>query len=105
MWLRKYVFCCTAALLLAPGAASAGGDAARGEAYAQIWCANCHLVDPAHAGKDSAPPLAEIARRGKPDQLQARAFLNAPHPPMPNFDLARQQVDDIVAYLNSLVQR
>ena len=88
-----------------PGIAWAAGDAARGEALAQTWCANCHLVEPGSAARDSAPPLREIARRGAPDQIEARTFLNAPHPPMPNFDLARPQIDDIVAYLKSLAAR
>ena len=88
-----------------PGIAWAAGDAARGEALAQTWCANCHLVEPNSAARDSAPPLRENARRGAPDQIVARTFLNAPHPPMPNFDLARPQIDDIVAYLKSLAAR
>jgi mono/diheme cytochrome c family protein len=85
-----------------PAGAWAAGDAARGEALARIWCANCHIVDGNASGRDSAPSLPEIAKRGAPNQLRARAFLAAPHPPMPNFDLARPQIDDIVAYLNSL---
>jgi len=91
-----------AALILWPGFAHAAGDAARGEALARVWCSNCHLVE--GQGKDTAPPLAEIARHGDPAQREARAFLNAPHPPMPNFDLARQQIDDIVAYLKTLAK-
>ncbi|HKT20349.1 MAG TPA: cytochrome c [Stellaceae bacterium] len=84
----------------------AAGDAARGEALAQTWCANCHVVEPGStAAKDTAPSLREIARRGGPDQIEARTFLNAPHPPMPNFDLARAQIDDVVAYLKSLAAR
>ncbi len=88
-----------------PGLALAAGDAENGHALARIWCANCHVIDVAGSGKDTAPPLPAIAQRGAPDQLKARAFLAAPHPPMPNFSLARQQIDDIVAYLNSLVKR
>jgi mono/diheme cytochrome c family protein len=34
-----------------------------------------------------------------------RAWLADPHPPMPNFNLSRQQIDDIVAYLDSLTPR
>lgn len=93
-----------AALITAPGFAWAAGDAARGQALAQVWCANCHVVEANGGGKDTAPPLPEVARRGGPDQIEARTFLNAPHPPMPNFDLARQQIDDIVAYLKTLAR-
>jgi len=94
-----------AVIALLPSLARAAGDVARGEALARVWCANCHTVEGNSSGKDVAPPLADIAKRGSPEQLQARAFLVSPHPPMPNFDLARQQIDDIVAYLNSLAPR
>ena len=93
------------ALGLLPSLAWAAGDVERGHALARVWCSNCHLVQGVAEAKDVAPPLAQIAKRGAPNQIRARAFLSAPHPPMPNFDLARQQIDDIVAYLNSLAAR
>jgi mono/diheme cytochrome c family protein len=80
------------------------GDAARGEALASVCCSNCHMVEGNRSGNDAATPLAAIARRRAPDQLQACAFLASPHPSMPNFNLARQDIDDIVAYLNSLAR-
>ena len=92
-----------ASFVFLPHFAWAAGDPDRGRALAQVWCVNCHVVG--NSGKDTAPPLAEIARRGDPAQREARAFLNAPHPPMPNFNLANQQIDDLVAYLQSLAQR
>lgn len=94
-----------AGLALLPSAAWAAGNAANGEALARVWCANCHVVDDSKSGRDTAPSLSEVAQRGAPDQLQARAFLSSPHPPMPNFNLARQQIDDIVAYLRTLARR
>lgn len=97
------VFYLTLALLLIVAMrAWAAGDPQRGHALAQTWCANCHTVDGNGPAKDAAPSFASIAAQGKPDQLHARAFLNAPHPPMPDFNLARSQIDDIVAYLTSL---
>jgi mono/diheme cytochrome c family protein len=83
-------------------AAQAAGDAAQGAALARQWCASCHVVDVRGTGKDIAPAFPEIALHGTPEQRQARAFLQVPHPRMPGFDLARAQIDDIVAYLNSL---
>jgi cytochrome c len=91
------------ALLLRPDLVWAAGDATRGEALARVWRTDCYTVE--SNGKDITPPLAEIARQGAPDEAHARAFLTAPHPPMPNFDLARSQIDDIVAYLKSLAPR
>lgn len=102
---RRNLVLAVAGLALLPSLAWAAGDAARGEALARVWCANCHTVEGTGTGRDTAPPLTDIAKRGAPDQFQARAFLASPHPPMPNFDLARQQIDDIVAYLNGLTRR
>lgn len=89
--------------LIAP--AYAAGDAARGQTLANAWCAGCHLVDRKGTGTDAAPPFPRIAENGAPDQLTAKAFLSAPHPPMPDFNLAREQIEDIVAYLNSLAAK
>lgn len=92
-----------ALLVMLAARAWAAGDPERGHALARTWCANCHAVDPNGPAKDTAAPsFASIAARGRPDQLEARAFLNAPHPPMPDFGLARSQIDDVVAYLASL---
>jgi mono/diheme cytochrome c family protein len=93
-----------ACLAMLPSLAWAAGNAANGHVLARVWCSDCHLVDADGSGKDAAPPLAEIAQRGAPAQLEARQFIAAPHPPMPNFELAREQIDDIVAYLNSLAK-
>ncbi len=92
------------ALAMLSASAWAAGDTARGRVLAEVWCSDCHIVDADGNGKDAAPPFAAIARRGWPAQRIARAFIAAPHPPMPNFDLARAQIDDIVAYLNSLAK-
>ena len=83
-------------------AAHAAGDADAGHALARQWCTGCHIVDNTGQGQDMAPPFASIARRRAGDPTWVRAWLAAPHPSMPNFNLARQQVDDIVAYLQSL---
>jgi len=80
----------------------AAGDAERGHTLARTWCTGCHTVDTNGPAKDTAPSFASIAAQNQPDQREARAFLNAPHPPMPNFNLARSQIDDIIAYIASL---
>jgi len=103
--LAKFFLLAAALVALLPSFAEASGDPDRGKVLARVWCANCHIVDPEGTGQDIAPPFPAIAQRGTPDQREARAFLLAPHPPMPNFDLARQQIDDIVAYLNSLAKK
>jgi mono/diheme cytochrome c family protein len=85
--------------------AHAGGDPARGRALARTWCSSCHTTEQNSVGKDLAPSFPSIAEKGRPDQLEAYAFLNAPHPPMPDFNLSRNQIDDIVAYLKRLAEQ
>jgi cytochrome c len=85
--------------------ARAAGDVVAGHTLAQVWCSSCHLVDQAGQGRDTAPPFATIANRSDADRRWLRGWLTEPHPPMPNFNLSRRQIDDIVAYLDSLRRR
>ena len=85
--------------------ASAAGDAKAGRDLARVWCSGCHVVDQSRGGPDTAPPFPTIARRGSEGRGWLRAWLAAPHPPMPNLSLSRQQIDDVVAYLDSLTPR
>ncbi len=100
----------TLALLLAlsalPAAAQAPGDAmavARGRQVAEVWCANCHVVGTqARSGADAAPSFASIARR-QPEAAALRTWLAQQHRnTMPNYNLAREDVDGVVAYILSL---
>jgi mono/diheme cytochrome c family protein len=94
-----------AVLIGTAAVAQAEGDATKGHALARQWCTGCHVVDEGGPGPDTAPPFATIARRQGGDHAWVRAWLAAPHPPMPNFNLTRQQIADIVAYLDSLTKR
>jgi hypothetical protein len=39
---------------------------------------------------------------GKRSAEEIEGWLADPHPPMPNLDLSRQEINDIMAYLQSL---
>jgi len=97
------------AMILLSGSLSApafaAGDAQVGQRLAQQWCSGCHVVDGSRQGSDTAPSFSSIARRRAGDRTWLRAWLLAPHPPMPNFNLSRQQIDDVIAYLDSLSPR
>lgn len=106
MTARAIIMAAAIAAGLAPvDAARAAGDAAAGHALARQWCTSCHIVEEGGPGPDTAPPFATIARLHAGDRSWLRAWLSSPHPPMPNFNLAREQIDDIVAYLNSFTAR
>jgi mono/diheme cytochrome c family protein len=89
------------ALAVAAGRPAEAADAARGEALAKQWCASCHAID-AHVRADSPPDFVSVARRPETSESSLRAWLGAPHPSMPNFDLSRADIEDLVAYIRSL---
>ena len=90
--------------LLAAGLlpAAARADAAAGERLAQRWCANCHVIDGGGAATvpQGPPSFRTVARRLNPGQL--RAVLSHPHPPMPDLALTRAEINDLIAYLETL---
>jgi mono/diheme cytochrome c family protein len=88
--------------LTVPPTGALAADIANGEVIAKRWCAACHLVssDQARANAD-VPSFASLARKKqRPEKLEA--FLSAPHPKMPDMNLSRSEIDDLVAYIGSL---
>jgi cytochrome c len=85
--------------------AGAQGDPEVGRELALRWCTSCHVVDEAGHGADAGPALPALLGEGQRTADELRGWLAAPHPPMPNFDLTRQEIEDIVAYLESLAAR
>jgi mono/diheme cytochrome c family protein len=96
------------ALVLAVAAASvtsaAAGDPQAGRALALTWCKNCHIVGPGGSGTDAVPSFPAIASDATltPDRL--RALLANPRHPMPNPQLANPEIEDLLAYIQSLKQ-
>jgi cytochrome c len=90
-----------AALSMAP-AAHAAGDPETGRALAQQWCTACHVVDLEGHGTDAAPALPVLLSDDLRTADELRGWLAAPHPPMPDLDLTRQEIENIIAYLESL---
>ena len=87
--------------LLAPGAARA--DAADGERLARQWCVNCHVIDgsgPATASRRARRAFASSPATSIPGRCAA--FLTHPHGAMPNLALTRAEIDDLIAYIESL---
>jgi cytochrome c len=89
-------------ILPAVANAQAAGDPEAGLRVARQWCTGCHIVESGGRGSDSGPPFHEVANR--PDRTPAtmRAWLTDPHPPMPNLNLTNKEINDVIAYLESL---
>jgi mono/diheme cytochrome c family protein len=78
-------------------------DVSHGEQLARQWCANCHVVPGSQqkSALQGPPPFRDIAREGKtPEQL--RLFLTNPHGSMPQLSLSRVEIDDLIAYIQTL---
>ena len=97
-------------LLAAPAAATAGenplpASQARGHAVARNVCATCHAVETKGASPNSkAPPFRALAGRHVPLTLQRRLadIAETGHYDMPPINLHADEVQDVVAYINSL---
>jgi hypothetical protein len=87
-----------AATLLAAGAARAQ-DILIGKGIAQLWCSDCHLVDPQErkSGRDSAPTFLSIARKKSTTEASLAAFLSTPHGRggMPDLVLNRTEIQEV----------
>jgi mono/diheme cytochrome c family protein len=94
-------FAATFALALLPETAAAAGDAAAGKAIAERWCASCHLIDGGPA-RDSVLPFRTIARQPQNTAGRLQAFMAEPHGGMGGMSFSRQQIDDLIAYIESL---
>lgn len=75
------------------------GDSGRGAAIVQKWCSNCHSAGT--SANDRAPPLATLATNTFATEGAIRAFLMAPHQPMPPLPLTTQEIEDIIAYFRA----
>jgi mono/diheme cytochrome c family protein len=91
-------------LIFAASAAYAAGDPIEGKRVAKHWCAGCHVIGKSRRGGDSAPAFVSLANNPAKSARYLKTWISNPHPPMPNFNLTRRTVDDLVAYIRSLRQ-
>jgi cytochrome c len=91
-----------AVVFTALAAPSLAADADAGRAFVLRSCTSCHSTETATTASDHAPPLSSLAKANKERPAWVRGWLMNPHPPMPNINLSRVEIDNIVAYLNTL---
>jgi len=109
---RQWVFLfLSAAILLSPGgrvlAQDLPGDVDAGRALAEKACSECHSASAAQRFLRfyDAPGFDEIAGKAQTTAISLRAFLQQPHPSMPDLILTQDERDDAIAYILSLKQR
>jgi mono/diheme cytochrome c family protein len=79
------------------------GNAAAGLRFAEMWCSGCHPVALRIARTGGiAPDFGTIADRPGTNAQMLKAYLDSSHPLMPNFQLTREETDDVIAYILSL---
>jgi mono/diheme cytochrome c family protein len=80
------------------------GSAEEGEAIASRWCVSCHDIGKGEkpAASDAVPTFDSIASRKDFNRVHLEAWLGHPHPPMPNLNLTRNEIDSLVNYIESL---
>jgi mono/diheme cytochrome c family protein len=81
------------------------GDVAAGRGFAETHCARCHAVGiEGDSPFREAPPFREFLAKWQPEYL-AEAFAEGivvGHPAMPAFELNTEEIDDLLAYLETL---
>lgn len=95
-----------AVLILLPTAAGAVelGNAQLGKEYAAKVCADCHDIEPGgeFSTNPAAPSFQEVADTQGMSPRALAVWLQSSHPTMPDFILADDQIDNLIAYIMSL---
>jgi mono/diheme cytochrome c family protein len=83
------------------------GDRERGRTHAENVCAVCHAIDPGeiHSPVAGLAGFEEIANTRGMTALALKVWFQSPHPSMPNFILAPEEIDNLVAYILSLKEK
>lgn len=79
--------------------------ASRGRAIALVGCASCHAVDPTGASPyAAAPPFRDIVKHRSLDNIETAMAqgLVTTHPEMPPYTFRASEIDDLIAYLDTL---
>ena len=99
---RLAIFICLG-LMLTTGSSNAQSQLSSGKNIATQLCATCHLVaDDQTAAMADVPTFRSIAGKYGEEMDYLVGFLAEPHPPMPNFNLTRREIFDLLAYIKSL---
>ena len=90
--------------ITAPIAAQELGSAKRGEAMAKAVCAECHAVEKGAGGSrnGNAPRFQTLATTRGMTPMALMVALRTSHKEMPNLVLKNSEVDDIIAYIETL---
>ena len=84
------------------------GDVTEGRRIAEVYCARCHAIGAeGESTHPLSPPFRTLSRAYPVNALQ-EAFAEGilvGHPDMPEFQLEPAQIDDLLAYIQSIQPR
>ena len=90
---------------LTPAAVAASPQEQRGKTFALNNCAKCHSIDKVSPSPlKIAPPFRDLHKRYPIESLAESLAegIQTGHPTMPEFRFAPDQINDFIAFLNSL---
>jgi mono/diheme cytochrome c family protein len=80
----------------------AAADSQQGKILAQRWCVACHQISLEQPVVTvDVPSFMAIARKHEKDIHVLEGFLSHPHSVMPDWNLSRQEIRDIVDFIAS----
>lgn len=86
-----------------PCHAQAPGQAQTGRALAESFCTACHRIGADDRNSSRMPPdFGAIAAMPSMTETSLRVFLRTPHGEMPRYQFSPSEMDDLIAYLQSL---
>jgi cytochrome c len=103
--MRVLVAAAAIALASSYPAAAQSARAQRGLAFVQTHCASCHAVGKAGESPLRIAPAFRTLHERYPVENLAEAFaegITTGHPSMPEFVLDAAQINDVIAYLQTL---
>ena len=112
-WRSHLSYCCVAAIFALSGCGekkqeAPHGDAAAGRAVAERSCQSCHAIGPdGDSPVTNAPAFRELVKRFPPEDLaealgEGIVDAHSGAVQMPDIQLEPEQVDDLIAYLQTL---
>lgn len=76
--------------------------AMQGHQLAQQWCSGCHQIEMEGIARDSAPSFINLANDRGEDLNWVRTRMQTPLYPMSGINLSNEQIEDVVAYFETL---
>ena len=103
---RMLAVCLTGTLtvLSATAIAQELGSPMRGQRVAEMICSECHAIEKGatRSANTHAPTFQSLAKTPGMNAMAFRVWLRSSHKEMPNIMLKNEEVDDVIAYVQTL---